>query len=379
MANHGLRATLTVSDIRVGDAAPLEFRLTNESSRNLVVLRWHTPLEGVAGKIFRVLDPEGNELRYRGLMAKRGAPTRADYVTVAAGSSVVAQVDLAESYELTDLGAYSVEFISPETSQVLSEGQQLAKSPDDLERIHIPANTVTLHVAESQGATTREPREGDAPSAAGETLLAPPTPKTLSFSNCDAASESAVTETDAAAAFNAGIAHNYLKGLDATKAASDQFYKKWFGQYTASRFSTVLANFDTIASTLESDDISYNCAGPSCQSSWYAYVYPGGAVEVFLCQQFWNAGTSGVDTRWGTVIHEISHEVASTDDHVYGQTSCQTLASNDPDRAIDNADSYEYFVEDIVMSLAEGCNAILSGLNSSGKALAKQARRVLRR
>jgi peptidyl-Lys metalloendopeptidase len=37
--------------------------------------------------------------------------------------------------------------------------------------------------------------------------------------------------------------------------------------------------------------------------------------------------------------------VAGTDDRVYGQAAAATLAGSDPDRAIDNADSHEYFGE----------------------------------
>jgi hypothetical protein len=49
----------------------------------------------------------------------------------------------------------------------------------------------------------------------------------------------------------------------------------------------------------------------------------------------------------GTLIHETSHFtiVAGTDDHAYGQSSCQSLAQNDPARAVDNADNHEYIAE----------------------------------
>ena len=37
--------------------------------------------------------------------------------------------------------------------------------------------------------------------------------------------------------------------------------------------------------------------------------------------------------------------VAGTDDVVYGQTGAMALAISDPDAAITNADSHEYFAE----------------------------------
>jgi hypothetical protein len=49
----------------------------------------------------------------------------------------------------------------------------------------------------------------------------------------------------------------------------------------------------------------------------------------------------------GTLIHESTHfaKLAGTDDHAYGQKGAKTLAVEDPDTAIDNADSHEYFAE----------------------------------
>jgi peptidyl-Lys metalloendopeptidase len=37
--------------------------------------------------------------------------------------------------------------------------------------------------------------------------------------------------------------------------------------------------------------------------------------------------------------------VAGTDDWVYGQAAATALAGSDPGRAVDNADSHEYFSE----------------------------------
>jgi peptidyl-Lys metalloendopeptidase len=49
----------------------------------------------------------------------------------------------------------------------------------------------------------------------------------------------------------------------------------------------------------------------------------------------------------GTLVHESSHfdVIAGTDDVVYGESACQKLAVKDPDTAITNADSHEFFAE----------------------------------
>jgi len=68
---------------------------------------------------------------------------------------------------------------------------------------------------------------------------------------------------------------------------------------------------------------------------------------VYLCGAFWTAPDTGTDSRAGTLIHESSHFTAhgGTDDWVYGQAACKDLAIHNPSRAIDNADSHEYFAE----------------------------------
>ena len=47
------------------------------------------------------------------------------------------------------------------------------------------------------------------------------------------------------------------------------------------------------------------------------------------------------------MIHEASHYTANggTSDYVYGQSGAKSLALSNPDQAVFNADSHEYFAE----------------------------------
>jgi hypothetical protein len=55
-----------------------------------------------------------------------------------------------------------------------------------------------------------------------------------------------------------------------------------------------------------------------CDSSYYAYVYPNRPYEIFLCNAFWSAPATGTDSKMGTIVHEMSHFIATadTDDNV---------------------------------------------------------------
>ena len=85
------------------------------------------------------------------------------------------------------------------------------------------------------------------------------------------------------------------------------------------------------------------CKKPSV----YAYVYPTQPYKIYLCGAFWKAPLTGTDSQGGTLIHEMTHfdVVAGTDDWAYGQSAAKALAISDPAKALNNADSHEYFAE----------------------------------
>jgi peptidyl-Lys metalloendopeptidase len=121
-------------------------------------------------------------------------------------------------------------------------------------------------------------------------------------------------------------------------------YLEWFGAYTSSRYNTVKNNFSAIADAMNNAGITFDC---KCKQKYYAYVYSNQPYNIYLCQAFWSAPLSGTDSKAGTLIHEMSHfdVVAATNDVVYGQAGARQLADSNPDDAITNADSHEYFAE----------------------------------
>ena len=75
--DEGLTAKLDAMNPNPGPAEPvtLRFSLTNQSGETLQVLKWHTPLEGFKSNFLRV-ERDGQRVRYIGLLAKRGLPSR---------------------------------------------------------------------------------------------------------------------------------------------------------------------------------------------------------------------------------------------------------------------------------------------------------------
>ena len=121
-------------------------------------------------------------------------------------------------------------------------------------------------------------------------------------------------------------------------------YSTWFGTYTSGRKNTVSAHFRSMSQT-KFNALIYDC---TCQqAAKFGYVNPAEADHVFLCQSFWNAPTTGTDSKAGTLINLVGQfsKNGGLKDSAQGQAGCKTLATNNPDAAAMNAASYEYFAE----------------------------------
>ncbi len=142
-------------------------------------------------------------------------------------------------------------------------------------------------------------------------------------------------------------------------------YARWFGDYTPQNAEILRANLKAIATAIRTGAVVMQCQSSrdaDCSAGEFAWVYPHEPYRVYLCPPFFTlphltslrpqtqAGDLG--TREGTLVHEISHfnPVARTHDHCYSRRECSAMAQRDPARAIENADSYQYFVEDVTYS-----------------------------
>jgi hypothetical protein len=120
------------------------FRLHNPTDHPLYVLTWYTPLEGIAGEILSVVRG-GTELPYEGLLAKRDDPTRDEYVTIEPGETVSEEVDLTEGYELSEPGAYQVEFTAG-LRDVTDDESLLPRKRDGHQQQSLSCNTVGFSI-----------------------------------------------------------------------------------------------------------------------------------------------------------------------------------------------------------------------------------------
>ena len=290
--------------------------ITNNSRQARQILRSQLPGPMPLAALFRITR-DGAPVDYTGPLVKRGPLTEADYVLIAAGETQSFEVELTGTYDLSQNGRYAIEYIG------------LGKQTGGL--------TALAEAAPSY--FWLEGRSPQAPQAVQE--QSPSLASSISYTgNCTASQKTTLASAFAAASNYSQAAQTYLSGA----GSGTQRYKTWFGSYTAANWNTAKAHFVATNDAFKNKAVTLDC---SCKQSYYAYVYPTQPYKIYVCNAFWGAPLTGTDSKAGTLVHEMTHfnVVAGTDDWAYGQSAAKSLAISNPTKALDNADSHEYFVE----------------------------------
>ena len=298
------------------------FTMTNVSDRPVRVLRWNTPFDGIEGDLFEVAR-NGELVPYLGREYKRGVPGAGDFMVLHAGESVSTQIELSSVYEMQYGGEYVIRFRNVSFNHLPVKGAHVSQ------RLDLSSNREVIWI------------EGpEAPILGVQNPISTQKAKP-DRESCSNSQKATLASALAAAQGIAGDSYSYLSGPQNSSSAR---YTEWFGAFSSGRWNTVEGNFQAISDALDNATIEFDC---KCKQPYYAYVYPNEPYKVYLCKYFWTAPLTGTDSKAGTIVHEVSHfnVVAGTDDVTYGQNSCRALADNNPNDAITNADSHEYFAE----------------------------------
>lgn len=308
------------------DEVLVQVTLHNHSAAPQFLLRWHTPVAGVEAPLFEVLR-DGQQVSYLGIKVKRPAPTPGDYLRLEPGASLTSTVELSALYDMSVTGPYQLRYRTASGGLFAASGMRPVPGA-------LASGQVGIWI------DGRLPRGAKAPARqAGQTASGAGT----EFSKCsNAQQEQLAAAVDAGKAMTVD-AYNYLLA-GAGGAQYGARYGTWFGAFDAGRAATVSTNFTAIRDAFDTKPLRIDCG---CNEAYFAYVYPARPYTIYVCKAFWTAPLTGTDSRGGTLLHEMSHfdVVAATDDHVYGQQGAAEMARSAPERAVNNADSYEYFGE----------------------------------
>ena len=351
----------TNAEYRLGDQITLRFELINEAQDDYYVLKWHTPLEKNIRSAYLLVTKGGNPLPYEGILVKRGNPSAEAYIRVPAGGAVTETIDLSTAYDFSELGEYEVSLNTQIHDYLKEEGEGnfTPRPRSDHDPHQLSCNKVNFRIVE--GGT---PRQTTAARLRAEentfekkdttqfdTITSDPSPP-LSPKLVGGTSEQQKQVLNAHKIANI-MTWRSVDALKNNQSAKNTRYVTWFGSYDANRFATVLTHYQQILNVLGSEPITYNCTGGGdCDPDTYAYTYPGSRT-IYLCSRFWKAPFSGINTKPGTLVHELTHAVADTEDIEYGMQACRQLAEDKPSDAINNADSHEYFSESKITKILQ--------------------------
>ncbi len=316
------------------DRVLVKLTYTNKSDQTVRLLKWTTGLEGRIDEDVLSIWFNDQEVAYHGRHYKRGPATAENYVVLAPSQSVSATIDLQLSYGVALAGEYRLMWRANFAAAI--------SSTSNLDRHEIIAEQGVKLLLEQNIALPEFSRPSRLPAQ---------------FVGCSGERPSQITSALAVAESYARVARDDLSATPTDLRPEARRYREWFGNYDPSRWSKVQDNFNRIYSTVSGRTLLFDC---TCTEPYYAYVYPSQPYNIYLCNAFWNAPTSGTDSKAGTIIHEVSHftAVTDTDDVTYGQSACRDLARNEPSNAIRNADSHEYFAENTpALSMPSGSDA----------------------
>lgn len=117
-ASTSLFAKMKIKEsIKIGDPVELKFTVYNDADTARLFCKWHTPFEPLMSKYLDVKDASGQEMLYKGAMAKRIMPPLASsYIKVNPKDSLSVTVDLLKAYDISKPSKYTIVYVGQNMS-----------------------------------------------------------------------------------------------------------------------------------------------------------------------------------------------------------------------------------------------------------------------
>jgi peptidyl-Lys metalloendopeptidase len=308
-------------------------KYSNIGDDTMAINKWYLPEKGLCDRLFEVTR-DGEHVDYVGPLCKRRAPTADDMIFLTPGTTVSAAIQLSTVYNMTKSGNYIIQY-KMNVDQVLltTDGMRkhrIASSNGDQESV-LQSPPIVVFAVGRRNLLIEQATE-----ASTQVRAITPT-----YIGCTTSQANALVTALVAAEGLANNAVGYLNGQPGTR------YTTWFGSYSSGNWNIAKSHFTKILSALSTKSLSFDCTCPAGGPETYAYVYSNQHYKVYLCGAYWPSVATGTDSKSGTIIHELAHFtiLAGTDDHMYGQSGCKSLAQSSPAKALMNSDSLQYFVE----------------------------------
>ena len=339
---HPFTVTITTaSKYSLGQDVTCKVTITNNYDSNYYLLKRNTPFDEVSSDIFSV-NEDGEILQYDGLLYQRKQPNSDEYKWIPAKSSISSEVDLSRSYSISKPGA--VYRVNLESVFIYKHDASNASFQ------HVISNQKTFVVNGESKSYKLTDAEGLRRNASliktldldFSSLVQAGSYRTPAMAGTPRGNDIQSTLNVYAASY--GVLPKSYAAVDSNP---QNLYGSVFGIRYSGYMDTVKGAYLNIKYAMERDQFTIYFDGPECLKiqNVIAYTYKGSRV-LYVCSLYRNEpDIKGTNTKLGTIVHELTHAVAYTDDIIYGKTNCLNLARSNPDMAIKNADNYHYFSE----------------------------------
>jgi peptidyl-Lys metalloendopeptidase len=326
---NGLSVSITPTALSFSSTQKVPVTLTyeNNDATTQLIYKWGLPSGELEYPLFTV-TLNGENVIYLGRLVKRVKSTVADTIPLPPGKKISVIIDLSAAYDMRNTGEYTIQFEVDANALLYTADSNSATQPADSV---LQSEPITLFVKGRANVLSKATVQNEAVKG---TII-------YGYVGCSQSEQAAIESAIPVASQVAGSCVSYLGALTMGKPR----YTTWFGTYSTNNWQILKTHFNNINIVLKYYYMSFDC---SCTDPGvFAFVNPSLPYKIHLCDAFWTGPLTGVDSKAGTLIHELSHftVLAGTKDYAYGHDKCKELAIASPAKAIQNADSHEYFAE----------------------------------
>ncbi len=322
-------------NFKVGQKVLLKLSFTNEGKEDIYLFHQGTPLERIESDCFKITRNK-SPISYDGPFYKRLAVnSQSEGSALKSNETKSVTVDLSSAYSVGTRGSYAAALLTKMffhfsdgaiiSADIQSPTVDFVVDGDASEGVILTSGQ--QHRIKWGNYSKEELKAGNVNLGAPKSVIYLGSYTTYDVSEANAAWIKAYSKL--------------VTGISGLTNNPSHYYN-WFGMYPT---STVWSNtFSLVKSSMEEDTFKLYFHGRHCRSNVYAYTYAGSRT-IYLCGAYISAPDSGVDTKFGTLVHEMTHAVVATRDIAYGRRYARYLAQSYPSLAVENADNYEYYVE----------------------------------
>jgi hypothetical protein len=306
----------------------LEFKIINHSEKDIYFSRRNTPFDSYISNCFNVVFNNDILIKFDGLFVKRSTESEADILLLKAGMTMETSVKISESYSFSMIGNYKINYNSSYFR--FSLGAQTL--------LDYKSYSCNFFVIVNSPYLLTLPLKFDSIPTIGDKFRRDEKMEStgIRFTNTTKSQEEIILK----------LTKNIIDLNKPFVLTNNKLFEMWFGNYNVSNFELVDRNFIFIFSEISKENINYTIS--DFDTDFFAETtFHGDTITLF--PKFWyKAKDSGFDTKLGILIHEFSHISCETTDLSGSVDDSLNLAKNSPEEAINAANNYEYYIEDLL-------------------------------